>query len=533
MLTLVINLEHRSDRRQAMHERLLKVGLTPTFIKAINGSTPENAEAVQDAAQRTRLSRNEVGCYLSHMKAWQHLLDSPEPEALILEDDVILAPTLPRVLASLQKISAHLHVVRLSAICKLVGKQVHRLDSQHDLICTTKNPSGTMGYYVTKAGAAMLLQSIGQIQCAVDTELDRYWLWGGKVLSLSPSIICADGNSASDIEPQGRGVPRESQSPLQRITRSIQKHWRTASLASSHPLQNSPILSWTPHFVRRILIPYGQRDPATTASQPQSKNAVLFLAHSWSPHISDRFLDMLHSVDGQYDLKILLDADQPNILIGWQASLGETLYQKHVLPFTTKSIAKSLGYRFYKRDRIVPGSAHYPVIEFGRQFTYDNYWVIEYDVVLNGSWLSFLETFDAHDDDLLCTHISTRASCPEWVWWRKVKFPRKFSSLIKRNLDQLPSAFFPLYRISKTALQLLDKAHQDGLRAHCEIAIPAVIWANDMQMRDFNEITPVYLEGALDDAAGPHTAASFRWRPVVTASEIQANQTMTLYHPVK
>ncbi|MCD7937998.1 MAG: hypothetical protein LUG98_14165 [Tannerellaceae bacterium] len=42
------------------------------------------------------------------------------------------------------------------------------------------------------------------------------------------------------------------------------------------------------------------------------------------------------------------------------------------------------------RETIVPGSAHFPLLQFYRDFpVYDYYWIIEYDVVFNGDWSFF------------------------------------------------------------------------------------------------------------------------------------------------
>jgi len=237
MLTLVLNLRHRADRRDAMLEKLQPLGLTPTFIEAINGSAPEHAGMIEQTVTRTGLNPNEVGCYLSHVKAWRSLLASDSADALILEDDALLDPILPEILILLQQHASKLHVVRLSALCKIVGRHVYHLTPQHSLIYTTKNPSGAQGYYLTRAGAAMLVQHMTDIASAIDTELDRYWQWGGEILTLNPSVLHHDQSSASDIGGQMRAPSRRA-SPRwdQRVLASLNKHWLTACLRASHPL---------------------------------------------------------------------------------------------------------------------------------------------------------------------------------------------------------------------------------------------------------------------------------------------------------
>lgn len=531
MLTIVLNLKHRTDRKVAIHDRLTNMGLAPVFIDAVNGRAPELADTIQPITARTGLNPGEVGCYLSHIKAWQYLMASEHDAALLLEDDCLLDPALPQVLNALQQHTDALHVVRLSALRKLVGRHVCQLTEDHALICSTKNPSGTQGYYITKAGAAMLLKHISEINCAIDTEMDRYWQWGGQILTLKPSVVYQDRTSASDISVQARAHPRKKgQSWFLKVRHSITKQVVTRYMTATHRLSASPI---PPHRGRRPSAFTNGLADQNSVRHPGHRQVLLFLTHQWNAAIEARYRHLHAATRHAYDVRILLDTTQPHVKALCHASLGQEAYAEQVFAFSTDSVAKHLRFPMFRDGRIVPGSAHYPVLAFNQITSYEHYWVIEYDVLLQGQWLDFLQKFEHCHADLLCTHLSTKGNSRQWIWWKRLEVPRKYSAYVRHHDDDLPKAFFPLYRASKKALTQIAAAHQAGLKAHCEIAMPLALWLNGMPIQDMNEIAPLYSHGSLGGSNALPPYSTFRWRPEITPDELSTAPASVIYHPVK
>jgi glycosyl transferase family 25 len=92
----VINLEKDTQRRSAMQTRLAKLGITPTFFKAVDGRLM-SPEALEGHVNRIRaqqeygsLSAAEIGTSLSHIGIYQEMVEKNIPHAVILEDDVCL-----------------------------------------------------------------------------------------------------------------------------------------------------------------------------------------------------------------------------------------------------------------------------------------------------------------------------------------------------------------------------------------------------------------------------------------------------------
>lgn len=114
-----INLDRDVDRRAWVEAQASAAGLVLTRVPAVLGSTlgaeelarhraaADHAESVvlkdlspNDLAPHD-LSPGEVGCLLSHVRALRLFVESDEPHALIIEDDVHIALDARKLLADL------------------------------------------------------------------------------------------------------------------------------------------------------------------------------------------------------------------------------------------------------------------------------------------------------------------------------------------------------------------------------------------------------------------------------------------------
>ena len=95
----VINLVHRTDRWQAVSDRMAVIGLNKLIkvpaiegarlsLDAISGILAQPAELVEDAPKsHFTLTRPAIGCFLSHLGVWQWMLAQNLPRVLVFEDD--------------------------------------------------------------------------------------------------------------------------------------------------------------------------------------------------------------------------------------------------------------------------------------------------------------------------------------------------------------------------------------------------------------------------------------------------------------
>src|SRR6187402_784087 len=100
MLPIVfINLDSDILRREAMEVEFRECGELFTRLRATRWTdlTTEERDHLYSAELNARLHHKplvdgEKGCYSSHLRAWQWLLDSPHVALVVLEDDVRITP---------------------------------------------------------------------------------------------------------------------------------------------------------------------------------------------------------------------------------------------------------------------------------------------------------------------------------------------------------------------------------------------------------------------------------------------------------
>ena len=100
----VINLDRRRDRWDAISAHLDRLGIEATRIAAVDGRLIRQQDIwereTNDNVVERVLTPPEEGCLLSHCKAMSAFLGTKARAALILEDDICLAPDLSGVLES-------------------------------------------------------------------------------------------------------------------------------------------------------------------------------------------------------------------------------------------------------------------------------------------------------------------------------------------------------------------------------------------------------------------------------------------------
>lgn len=197
MQIFVLNLERATERRESVLRHLAELGLAAEILPAVEGARVSRASLGPGA--EPGLSNGEVGCYLSHVRFWQIVVERKLPHAIILEDDVICSASLMRVATEIAALDLPWDAVRLSSLQPIRGIPLVTLSGGETLILPNKHPSGTQGYMVSLMGARRLLAAISVPKGPIDDTLDRYWKHGLCVPVLSPSVVVEDASLASSI----------------------------------------------------------------------------------------------------------------------------------------------------------------------------------------------------------------------------------------------------------------------------------------------------------------------------------------------
>ena len=186
---LVISLQRSPERREKVTQELSKTNLNWSFIDAVDGKllTSEPKEYDPEKVKRLlgfELTRNELGCYLSHMKAWRECINKNQP-TLIFEDDFILLPHFMRSLDLLLNQYQNWSLVRLQALAEID----HTLIGQFDDLSIVQNhgdPLGATAYVIKPNTARVLLEQSKSIYEPLDHFLEHQKKHGVQILALNP-----------------------------------------------------------------------------------------------------------------------------------------------------------------------------------------------------------------------------------------------------------------------------------------------------------------------------------------------------------
>lgn len=217
MLTLVINLNRSKERLQKIRARLNELNIGFERIEAFDGSNLSDDEYNsltypynhQCRVRFTReLTKGEVGCFISHRKCWQKLVNSNEDYAVILEDDLHISDEAKQFLENLDWLPSNINLIRLSSLYRennrLYIKQRTDLNHQenYSIAKTLRYALGTQCYIISKEFARRALAMSEKFECPVDEFLfNRLFEFANtcEAWQLIPSVICQNESDDSSI----------------------------------------------------------------------------------------------------------------------------------------------------------------------------------------------------------------------------------------------------------------------------------------------------------------------------------------------
>ena len=194
----LINLEENVVRRNNSIRQLKALGLDWYRIDAVNGwklSDTDiekfyNAEANRYQA-KSPLTAPEIGCYISHLKAWERIASGNSAGGFIFEDDFLATPELHSVLAEIcDDGGSNWDMIKLFSLNKSPRTITRQpLGQQHEVVIPYSVPSCTLGYGVTVAAAARLADHTIPFYRPVDEDLKFFWETGIRVSLVLPCPI--------------------------------------------------------------------------------------------------------------------------------------------------------------------------------------------------------------------------------------------------------------------------------------------------------------------------------------------------------
>ena len=208
----VINLDKSTERMAKISKRLDELEIPFERMPAVYGADLSQEEIdkyycpeLNKKKYRRPLGLGEIGCYISHIKAWKAIIDRGLSCALILEDDIVIDESLGQLIKTMSKFSDSFDVVKLyskSNEPKLI--ESIPLGEGHQLCRFKKIPIGNQGQLVTFSGAKNLINTYGKFGRPVDEDIQHWWEANINVLGFLPSVVSPRKSTQSDIEEQGK-----------------------------------------------------------------------------------------------------------------------------------------------------------------------------------------------------------------------------------------------------------------------------------------------------------------------------------------
>lgn len=208
----VINLDKSTERMAKISKRLDELEIPFERMPAVYGADLSQEEIdkyycpeLNKKNYRRPLGLGEIGCYISHIKAWKAIIDRGLSCALILEDDIVIDESLGQLIKTMSKFSDSFDIVKLYSKNnepKLI--ESIRLGEGHQLCRFKKIPIGNQGQLVTFSGAKNLINTYGKFGRPVDEDIQHWWEANINVLGFLPSVVSPRKSTQSDIEEQGK-----------------------------------------------------------------------------------------------------------------------------------------------------------------------------------------------------------------------------------------------------------------------------------------------------------------------------------------
>lgn len=201
----LINLDRAPDRLARMAARLDALGLPFTRVPAVDGRAlafprPDFSELSYKLLHGRRTVPTEVGCYLSHVESARAFLATEADLALILEDDVTLAPDLLDTLDRAALQPGAWDLLRLSTMSTGRAIPVRPLGNGRSLAIALTREKGSGAYLVNRRAAAWIARDLVPMRLAYDIAYDLEYLHGLKAAFVMPMPASQRNDEPSQVQ---------------------------------------------------------------------------------------------------------------------------------------------------------------------------------------------------------------------------------------------------------------------------------------------------------------------------------------------
>ncbi len=189
----VISLATSVERRASVSRKLNDQGIAFEFLDAVDGRVSNHPylknydERCFIINRRRKAAPGELGCYVSHLLAWEKSVALNEP-IVVLEDDFELTGNFKAGIAYVEQFADKVSLVRLEPLEKRFFL-VSRKGPDFTLVKQLNVGMSTTGYIVTPRGAKALLNCGMRIEAPVDLYLKYTFTHNQIIHALVPHVV--------------------------------------------------------------------------------------------------------------------------------------------------------------------------------------------------------------------------------------------------------------------------------------------------------------------------------------------------------
>lgn len=224
---LVITLRRSSARAQQVCRIMERCPVPCEIWDASDGAQMSNEQIATVYQPRLHtpyypfpLRPGEIGCFLSHRRIWQRMVDESIPRLLILEDDIEMLPNFDQSLQHAIETAPHDGYVQFQVRQLRIAGDGSSRNGQPRLIKPTVVPLRTSAQLVTLNAATRLLHFTDTFDRPVDASIQLTWMHGATVLVSSPQSVT---EVSASIGGSTIGTQKNRKPVLKRIRREFDR----------------------------------------------------------------------------------------------------------------------------------------------------------------------------------------------------------------------------------------------------------------------------------------------------------------------
>ena len=183
-----------------------------------------------------------------------------------------------------------------------------------------------------------------------------------------------------------------------------------------------------------------------------------------------------------------------------------------------------------KPFKLIPGNCDLiPILFWKSHPQYQYVWVMEDDVEYTGDPAQLFADLAGKEEDLLATHVTQCVD--DWIYAKNFRSPGTDLAADAKWLT-----FFPFYRVSRNALDAIDRRYMEGWDGHHEMTWPTILRGAECSILDIGGQGPhvseeninrhyIGVPGKAFEKHGSFGTMHIRLRP--------GKQKNVLWHPIK